>query len=116
MHKPLYLDTARLGQMSPRACRASIDFSRFAAEYGCDLYLSQLLMHGFERWPKWLRDSFPGLSDWQGVSGLKNRLRMAASRMRSRYRELLREEISQTLSSQDDVEDEIRSLFAAFES
>ncbi|MDZ4683584.1 MAG: sigma factor [Planctomycetaceae bacterium] len=42
--------------------------------------------------------------------------RMAASRMRSRYRELLREEISQTLSSQEDVEDEIRSLFAAFES
>jgi RNA polymerase sigma-70 factor (ECF subfamily) len=42
--------------------------------------------------------------------------RMAASRMRSRYRELLRDEISQTLSSQEDVEDEIRSLFAAFES
>ncbi len=43
-------------------------------------------------------------------------IRMAASRMRSRYRELLREEISQTLASQEDVEDEIRSLFAAFES
>ncbi len=42
--------------------------------------------------------------------------RMAASRMRSRYRELLRDEISQTLSSPEDVEDEIRSLFAAFES
>ena len=42
--------------------------------------------------------------------------RMAASRMRSRYRELLRDEISQTLSSHEDVEDEIRSLFAAFES
>jgi RNA polymerase sigma-70 factor (ECF subfamily) len=42
--------------------------------------------------------------------------RMAASRMRSRYRELLRDEISQTLSSQEDVEDEICSLFVAFES
>jgi RNA polymerase sigma factor (sigma-70 family) len=41
--------------------------------------------------------------------------RMATSRMRSRYRELLRDEISQTLSSPEDVEDEIRSLFAAFE-
>jgi RNA polymerase sigma-70 factor (ECF subfamily) len=41
--------------------------------------------------------------------------RMAASRLRSRYRELLREEISQTVSSQEDVEDEIRSLFAAFQ-
>ena len=75
MLKPLYLDTARLGQMSPKACRASIDFSRFAAEHGCDLHLSQLLMHGFDRWPKWLRDSYSGLCDWQGVSGLKNRLR-----------------------------------------
>ena len=41
--------------------------------------------------------------------------RMADSRMRSRYRELLRDEISQTLSSQDDVEDEIWRLFAAFD-
>lgn len=41
--------------------------------------------------------------------------RMAASRMRQRYRELLRDEISQTLSSPDEVEDEIRSLFSAFE-
>lgn len=41
--------------------------------------------------------------------------RMAASRMRSRYRELLRDEISQTVSCQDDVEDEINRLFAAFE-
>ena len=40
--------------------------------------------------------------------------RMAASRLRQRYRELLREEIAPTLSSQDDIEDEIRSLFAAF--
>lgn len=41
--------------------------------------------------------------------------RMAASRMRKRYRELLRDEISQTLSSPDEIEDEIRSLFTAFE-
>lgn len=42
--------------------------------------------------------------------------RMAASRMRQRYRELLRDEISQTVLSQEEIEDEIRSLFAAFES
>ncbi len=40
--------------------------------------------------------------------------RMAASRMRQRYRELLREEIAQTVSSRDDIDDEIRGLFAAF--
>lgn len=41
--------------------------------------------------------------------------RIAASHMRQRYRELLRAEISQTLSSPDEVEDEICNLFAAFE-
>lgn len=34
------------------------------------------------------------------------------SRMRQRYRALLREEIAQTVSSPDEVDDEIRSLFA----
>jgi RNA polymerase sigma-70 factor (ECF subfamily) len=36
----------------------------------------------------------------------------AASRMRSRYRELLREEIGHTVSGPETVEDEIRNLFA----
>lgn len=39
----------------------------------------------------------------------------AASRMRRRYRELLREEITQTVSGPDQVEDEIRNLFAALD-
>jgi RNA polymerase sigma-70 factor (ECF subfamily) len=39
--------------------------------------------------------------------------RMAASRLRSRYRELLKEEISHTVDSADEIEDEIRQLFAA---
>jgi len=37
--------------------------------------------------------------------------RQAASRLRKRYRELLREEVSQTLAEPEDVDDEIRSLF-----
>lgn len=36
----------------------------------------------------------------------------SASRMRARYRELLREEISQTVNAPSDVDDEIRDLFA----
>jgi RNA polymerase sigma-70 factor (ECF subfamily) len=36
----------------------------------------------------------------------------AASRMRRRYRELLRDEIAQTVEGPDEVDDEIRSLFA----
>lgn len=39
----------------------------------------------------------------------------AASRMRHRYRELLREEITQTVASPDEVDDEIRNLFAVME-
>jgi RNA polymerase sigma-70 factor (ECF subfamily) len=39
-------------------------------------------------------------------------VKKSASRMRRRYRELLRDEIAQTVAGPDEVEDEIRSLFA----
>jgi RNA polymerase sigma-70 factor (ECF subfamily) len=38
--------------------------------------------------------------------------KMAASRMRRRYRQLLREEIAQTVASPDEIDEEIRDLFA----
>lgn len=40
--------------------------------------------------------------------------RMAASRLRGRYRELLRAEIAQTVSTPEEIEDEVRHLFAVF--
>lgn len=40
----------------------------------------------------------------------------AASRMRKRYRELLREEIAHTVSDPSDIDDEIRSLFTTLSS
>ncbi len=40
-------------------------------------------------------------------------LRMAAMRLRARFRELLREEVSQTVAREDQVDDEIRGLFEA---
>ena len=40
--------------------------------------------------------------------------RMAVSRMRRRYRELLRNEIAQTVLSAEDINDEIRLLFTIF--
>jgi RNA polymerase sigma-70 factor (ECF subfamily) len=40
-------------------------------------------------------------------------LRMAVQRMRARYRELLRQEIAQTVRNPEDVDEEIASLFAA---
>lgn len=41
-------------------------------------------------------------------------VRMAVSRLRSRYRDLLREEIAHTVCSPDDVDDEVRHLFETF--
>jgi RNA polymerase sigma-70 factor (ECF subfamily) len=41
--------------------------------------------------------------------------KMAAHRLRRRYRDLLREEIAQTVAGPDDVDDEIRKLFATLE-
>ena len=40
-------------------------------------------------------------------------VKMAMSRLRKRYRELLREEIAQTVSSEEEIDDEIRELFDA---
>jgi RNA polymerase sigma-70 factor (ECF subfamily) len=41
--------------------------------------------------------------------------RMAAHRMRRRYRDLLRQEIAQTVAGPDDIDDEIRKLFTSLE-
>ncbi len=41
--------------------------------------------------------------------------RMAASRLRHRYRQLLREAIADTVGDPADVDDEIRNLFSVFE-
>jgi len=41
--------------------------------------------------------------------------KMAGSRTRLRYRELLRDEIAQTVAGPDDVDDEIRNLFSTLE-
>ena len=43
-------------------------------------------------------------------------LRVAVHRLRKRYRELLREEIAQTLADPTQAEEEIKALFSAFES
>lgn len=40
-------------------------------------------------------------------------VKMAVSRLRKRYRTLLREEIAQTVSGEDEIDDEIRELFDA---
>ena len=41
-------------------------------------------------------------------------IKVAVHRLRRRYRELLREEISHTVATPEEIEGEIRHLFAAF--
>jgi len=43
-------------------------------------------------------------------------VKMAASRLRARYREILREEIAETVEKPEEIEEEIRYLFALFSS
>jgi RNA polymerase sigma factor (sigma-70 family) len=47
-----------------------------------------------------------------GLGMTEGAVRVAAHRLRRRYRELLREEIAQTVTSPDEIEEEIRYLFA----
>lgn len=78
MRPLLYLDTARLGQMSPAAKDAQIDFVRLSAEEPSSLYFEEFLRHGFNAWPSSYQNRFPGLDTWNGVSGLKQSIRQLA--------------------------------------
>ena len=51
---------------------------------------------------------YEALSKRLGMSNVH--LRVAAHRMRQRYREILREEIAQTVTDSEEIEDEIRHL------
>ena len=43
-------------------------------------------------------------------------VKMAVHRLRGRYREILRNEIAQTVTAPEEIEEEIRHLFSAFAS
>ena len=74
----LYLDTARLGQMSPAAQRAQQDFACLAGEVGAAIQLEEFLRHGFEACDASLRCRLPGLCSWRGITELKQSLRQLA--------------------------------------
>jgi DNA-directed RNA polymerase specialized sigma24 family protein len=70
-----------------------------------------------------LKDFMIGEHDLQTYAEIAPKLgttsaaaKMAASRMRRRYRHLLRDEIAQTVAGTDEVDQEIRDLFAALAS
>lgn len=71
----LYLDTARLGQMTPAAKDAQLDFVRLSAEEPSSLYFEKFLRDGFSAWPAFYQERFPGLRTWTGVAGLKHSIR-----------------------------------------
>ncbi len=78
MEPLLYLDTARLGRMSPSAQRAQQDFARLAGEVGAAIRFEEVLQHGIEACKPPLRRRLPGLANWRGIDQLKQSLRSLA--------------------------------------
>ena len=52
----------------------------------------------------------------QRLHSSESKVRVAAHRLRKRYRELLREEIAHTVATPEEVEDELRYLFVVLSS
>ena len=74
MPTTLYLDTARLGRISPKAQQTHLEFVRLAAEEPSSLYFEEFLHSGFSAWPNRYQRRFPALSRWPGIAGLKKKL------------------------------------------
>ena len=71
MPSTLYLDAARMGQMTPSAQWALQDFVRVAGEEGCTLYFERFFRDGFSAWPANYQHQYSGLRFWGGVAELK---------------------------------------------
>ena len=78
MPELLYLDTARLGRMSPGAAAAHRDFVTLAGDEGGGIYFDRFLANGFRDCPDSFPTRYPGLASWHGVGGLKTGLRSLA--------------------------------------
>lgn len=74
---PLYLDTARLGLMTPSARSVYRDFVEFVAEAGLSLYAEEVFWNG--DFTAEHRERFPALAHWDGIEGLKRLLRSLVS-------------------------------------
>lgn len=75
MGTPLYLDTARLGTVSPGAERALYSLVRLGRVEGLSARFETLLRAGFGSWPERTRRLYPGLAAWGGVGELKAAVR-----------------------------------------
>ena len=74
----LYLDTARLGRMSPAAQRAERALVTLAAEEGNSAYFERFVRHGSSACPLAAEGRYAGLEQWAGVGELKQSLRTLA--------------------------------------
>jgi RNA polymerase sigma factor (sigma-70 family) len=85
--------------------------SRLKAETGRSGKPSQ-----FDRLKPYLTGDQPQLSYAQTASGLgmsEGAVKVAVHRLRKRFRDLVRDEIAQTVSSQEEIEDELRHLWSS---
>jgi|LakMenE01Jun11ns_1017448.scaffolds.fasta_scaffold9955787_3 hypothetical protein len=69
----LYLDTARMGQMTPGAQAAHQDFARLVGSMGASVPVERLLREGYEASRGLLEVCIGGLSLGKGLQALKNR-------------------------------------------
>lgn len=70
MSETLYLDTARLGLMSPTAQRLQSAFARLAGDPHGLLYFREFLTRGYQGCPEAWRSKLPDLDAWRGLDGL----------------------------------------------
>ncbi len=70
----LYLDTARLGLMSPTARSACRMYAELVAGEGCSKSFEDFLWHGSDVWPARQHQTMPALSLWRGPGELKRQL------------------------------------------
>jgi RNA polymerase sigma-70 factor (ECF subfamily) len=72
----------------------------------------------FDRLKSFLGGTPPGASQAEAAQAIglsKGAFKVALHRLRGRYRDLLREEVAQTLNAGEDVDDEIRAMFASLQ-
>jgi RNA polymerase sigma-70 factor (ECF subfamily) len=70
----------------------------------------------FERLKTYLIGDHPQLSYAQSAAALgvsEGAIKVAVHRLRRRYRDLIRDEIAQTVSSPEEVEDELKHLWSS---
>lgn len=78
MERLLYLDTARIGRITPGAQRAFIDYLTLVGQEGGSSYFERFLRHGLADCPSWMKNAYPSLNCWNGIESLKHSLRTLA--------------------------------------